>query len=203
MKIANGMEFINDESVIGKWKNIGWIGNTYCTLLNDLNNESGEYDELYFLPNGEPYWIFEGWTKGFLLIHYGGDEPILTYRYDIQKIDNKKYLFLRLDNKTEIFVKVNCKHYTKATLGKHDNIDLPFIYDERVLGKWKSVGFVDTIENFSSDNESNGLYLKEMNFFLTADSYKLIWMRYGTTNGRKAMLLTYIVQLYPLMKSVL
>lgn len=42
MKIANGMEFINDEAVIGKWSNIGWIGNTHCTSLDDLNGKSGE-----------------------------------------------------------------------------------------------------------------------------------------------------------------
>ncbi len=165
MKIANGMEFLNDDSVMGKWKNIGWIGNTYCTSLDKLNEKSGEYDTLYFLPNGEGYWIFEGWTKGILLIHYGGNEPIITYRYDIHKINDKEYLFFRLENKTEIFVKVNSKHYKKATLGRHDNIDLPFIYDGRVIGKWKSVGFVDSIESFSPDNVSESLYLKEINFF--------------------------------------
>ena len=94
MKIANGMQFVNDEAVIGKWNNIGWIENTYCTSLDGLNEKSGEYDTIYFLPNGEPYWIFEGWTKGVLLIHYGGNEPILTYKYDIQVIDGKEYLFL-------------------------------------------------------------------------------------------------------------
>lgn len=165
MKIANGMEFINDEAVIGKWKNIGWIENISCASLDGMNGKSGDYDTLYFLPNGEPYWVFEGWTKGILLIHYGGDEPILTYRYDIYRINNREYLFFRLDDKTEVFVKVNCKCYTKEALGRHDNIDLQFIYDGSVVGKWRSVGFVDTIESFSCDNESDGLYLKEINFF--------------------------------------
>lgn len=165
MKIANGMQFVNDEAVIGKWNNIGWIENTNCTSLDGLNEKSGEYDTIYFLPNGEPYWIFEGWTKGVLLIHYGGNEPILTYKYDIQVIDGKEYLFFRLKNKTEIFVKFNSKHYTKATLGRHDNIELPFVYDERITGKWKSVGFVDTMESFSSNNTCDNLYLKEIYFF--------------------------------------
>jgi hypothetical protein len=49
------MQFVNDEAVIGKWNNIGWIENTYCTLLDGLNEKSGEYDTIYFLPNGEPY----------------------------------------------------------------------------------------------------------------------------------------------------
>lgn len=93
MKIANGMEFVNDDSVIGKWENIGWICGTNSFSVTDLNDKSGEYNILYFLPEGEPYWIFEGWTKGIILIHYGGDEPILTYRYDQRDIGGRQYLF--------------------------------------------------------------------------------------------------------------
>ena len=92
--------------------------------VTDLNEKSGEYNILYFLPNGEPYWIFEGWTKGIILIHYGGDEPILTYRYDLRDIGDRQYLFFRLDDKTEVFVKADSERYTKETLGIHDNIDL-------------------------------------------------------------------------------
>lgn len=40
MKIANGMQFVNDEAVIGKWNNIGWIENTYCTSLDGLNEKA-------------------------------------------------------------------------------------------------------------------------------------------------------------------
>ncbi|MFR5875359.1 MAG: hypothetical protein ACLUFN_02590 [Eubacterium sp.] len=165
MKIANGMEFINDETAIGKWENIGWFGGTQSNSLEKLNKKSGEYEDLFFLPNGENYWIFEGWTKGFLLIHYGGYEPVLTYKYDIHKINNKYYLFLRLNDKTEVFVKADSKQYTKATLGKHDNINMPFKNDEKIIGKWKSVGFVDKIENYSSDSKTNDLYLKSIEFF--------------------------------------
>ena len=114
MKIANGMQFVNDEAVIGKWNNIGWIENTYCTSLIGLNEKSGEYDTIYFLPNGEPYWIFEGWTKGVLLIHYGGNEPILTYKYDIQVIDGKEYLFFRLKKQNRDFCQVQFKALYKS-----------------------------------------------------------------------------------------
>ena len=109
MKIANGMEFVNDEAVIGKWENIGWIENTDGTELAGLNKNSGEFNDLYFLPDGEPYWIFEGWTKGIILIHYGGDEPILAYRYDVKTIGDNEYLFFRTDNKTEVFEKKNSR----------------------------------------------------------------------------------------------
>ena len=64
MKIANGMDFVNDERVIGKWENIGWISGSKSFAVTNLNDRSGDYNILYFLPDGEPYWIFEGWTKG-------------------------------------------------------------------------------------------------------------------------------------------
>ncbi len=165
MIIANGMEFINDEAAIGKWRNIGWLDDTKSTSLEMLNAKSGEFEDLFFLPNGEPYWIFEGWTKGSLLLHHGGDAPILTYPYEIQISDNKPILFLRLEAKTEVFIKISDQHYEKATLGRHDNIDLPFICDNRALGKWYSVGFVERIEDFNPKSEQKDLYLKSIEFF--------------------------------------
>ena len=47
-------EFINDESVIGKWEII--------------NENEFPFNEIYFLPNGQGYWVFENWTKGYLKI---------------------------------------------------------------------------------------------------------------------------------------
>ena len=64
MKIANGMEFVNDEAVIGKWNNVGWIENTHCTSLDGLNEKSGEYDTIYFLPNGVENGQLHLWRYG-------------------------------------------------------------------------------------------------------------------------------------------
>ncbi len=164
--MSNITEFINDEAAIGKWKNIGWTDGTNECSLKYLNGKSDEFEDLYFLPNGEAYWIFEGWTKGILLIHYGGDEPVLTYRYDIHRLDGKDYLFLRLDDKTEVFVKTDSSHYEKEKLGNHDNIDMPFVNDDKVIGTWTSVGFGSKYfaENFSPDQKCDGLYLKSIKF---------------------------------------
>ncbi len=165
MKIANGMEFVNDEAVIGKWQNIGWLEGTISTSLERMNGKRGEFEDLFFLPNGAPYWIFEGWTKGSLLLHHGGDAPILTYPYEIESINNQNVLFLRLENRTEVFIKVSDQRYEKATLGRHDNIDLPFVYDNKVVGKWNSVGFVDRIESFAPELAQENLYLESIEFF--------------------------------------
>ena len=169
MKIANGMEFVNDDRVIGKWENIGWISGINSFSVTDLNDKSGEYNIMYFLPNGEPYWIFEGWTKGVILINYGGDDPILSYRYDLRDIDGKQYLFFRLDDKTEVFVKADSEHYTKATLGNHDNIDLPFVSDKKLIGAWDSVAFVSETEDFSPENKYDDLFLKSMKILPDGD----------------------------------
>ena len=162
MKIANGMEFVNDESVIGKWENIGWISGTDSFSVKDLNDKDGEYNIMYFLPNGEPYWIFEGWTKGIILIHYGGDDPILSYRYDLRTVCGIQYLFFRLDDKTEVFIRSDSRRYTKETLGNHDNIDLPFVSDEELIGVWDSVAFVSETDDFSPENKYEDLYLKSL-----------------------------------------
>ncbi|MDE6762302.1 MAG: hypothetical protein K2J73_01315 [Oscillospiraceae bacterium] len=165
--MSNSIEFINDEAVIGKWKNIGWTDGANGCSVERLNDKSGEFEDLYFLPNGENYWIFEGWTKGVLLIHYGGNEPVLTYRYDIQSFNDNDYLFLRLDDKTEVFVKIDNNCYEKTTLGNHDNIDMPFVNDDKVIGKWVSVGFGgrEFAESFFPDQKCNDLYLQSIEFF--------------------------------------
>lgn len=164
MKIANGMEFINDEKVIGKWEIVGWIDDPACNSTENLIAGGRGYNEIYFLPNGEPYWIFEGWTKGYLLIHHGGDAPIYTYTYETSVIDGKDYLFFHKEDSTEVFVKKDDRIYTKATLGRHDNINLPFIDDEKVKGKWKSVGYVENAEDFVPGDEETEYYLKSVDF---------------------------------------
>ena len=63
-KVVYEGDFVNDERVIGKWENIGWISGSKSFAVTNLNDRSGDYNILYFLPDGEPYWIFEGWTKG-------------------------------------------------------------------------------------------------------------------------------------------
>ncbi|MBR4622113.1 MAG: hypothetical protein IKO44_01105 [Ruminococcus sp.] len=165
MKIANGMDFIYDEAVIGKWENIGWTENANAVSITDLNSISDEFHTLYFLPDGEPYWIFEGWTKGVLLIHYGGEEPILYYNYETHFIDDKHYLFLHLENKTEVFVQQDNCRYNRETLGRHDDINKPFVEDEQVHGKWKSVAFLGEAEDFNENESSQDLYLKSLEFF--------------------------------------
>ena len=47
----------------------------------------------------------------------------------------------------------------------HDNIDLPFVSDEKLIGKWESVAFVSEKEDFSPKNKHYDLYLRTIEVF--------------------------------------
>lgn len=167
--IENGMEFINDENVIGKWEHFSTINSKeefnpkIPTSLTD-----DDFKEIYFLENGQKYWIFEGWTKGYLLVHYGGNEPILCYQYSIHKEDDNAFLFIESSDKAQpinVLKKTSDKHFHINEIGRRDSINLPFLEDARVLGCWKSIAFVNNIDDFEPNNPCNELWLKEINFY--------------------------------------
>jgi hypothetical protein len=56
-----------------------------------------------------------------------GDEPYIKV---LKRISNKKYVL--------------------SEITRHDNIDLPFVMDENIIGFWKSVNFVQNINDFST-----------------------------------------------------
>ena len=167
--------FVNDADVIGKWE--------YYDIIRsiddfDIDNPKHKtytrgHKVIYFMPNGKPYWIYDGWTKGFLYTHAGGDEPIVCNKYTLRDIRNELYMFLEYyDDSTNgipeinVLKKVSGKEYSTSEIGRFDDIDLPFINDKAVLGKWKTVGFVSKIKDFDPESETNfKLYLKSLIFF--------------------------------------
>lgn len=121
-RIANGMEFVNDPAVIGKWKSVGSLEAGEEFSLEKLNaSQKGELaEEIYFLPQGVSYWIFEGWTKGTLLLHYGGDAPILERSYQVVSREGRKYLLVTLPEEGHIavFEQVDNTEYALESLGR-------------------------------------------------------------------------------------
>lgn len=55
-------DFINDELVIGKWELVGRIEDPNECLVNKIVPSDFLFKELYFLPNGENYWVL-GWLN--------------------------------------------------------------------------------------------------------------------------------------------
>ena len=160
--------FINDERVIGKWKKLAVVEKVEDFALNKFaDDEIFDFKELYFLPNGEDYWVFYGkvyaWTKGTL---YLMERPM---PYEI--IDGKLYIGV-VDGKTNtidnyaIYEKIDNKSYKKEEIRVKDNVDLPFINDEQVIGFWETVDYVHEFEDFIPGQKfwSEDLFLKEYIF---------------------------------------
>lgn len=166
-KLINGTEFINDENAIGKWEYFDCINSIDEFEVDSKHKARTEdnFKEIYFMPNGQKYWIFEGWTKGMLFIHYGGDDPVLCYKYVIKDINNNSYMFITVQNENdmhiEVLKKVSNKAYQLMEIGNRENVDLEFIYDEKIVGTWIPVAFVS-----------------EPNYFDDTKTYDNIWLKY-------------------------
>lgn len=137
--------FVNDERVIGKWKRLAVVKTKEDFALNIFDGEDiFDFNEIYFLPNGEEYWVF-AWTKGYLFLK---DRQL---PYEI--IDDKLFIGV-IDKKTNtidnyaVYEKVDSKQYTKDEISVKDNTNIPFITDERVIGFWDCVDYVHSFEEF-------------------------------------------------------
>lgn len=171
--------FENDEQVIGKWLVLGECGNgeNYPTLL--LGDGSRH---LYFLPNGEFYWCF-GWTKGKLI--YGDGESGFVNNYRLEQRGDDMYMIVDFKSQdypetgetTAIALrKLDSIHYTKEQIARKDDINKPFIPDDRVIGKWKAFCYFDPIDIVKEDfvpyenppkgewNYMTDFYFKEIEF---------------------------------------
>lgn len=159
------LPFENDEEVIGKWEMLETPGE-YVEL-------GGKKRELYFLPNGERYWVF-GWTKGKLLFKNGvyssANDYTLEHRSGelFMTVELKTYDYPKSGTTEKITLRrVDNIKYTKYEIARKDNIDLPFVSDEQVLGRWVAFSFLRRREDFDPNNPSlsQSLFFKEITFF--------------------------------------
>jgi len=141
------MAFENDERVIGRWEIIASveIKQDFIPARESNKNES-PFEEIYFLPDGKQYWGFS-WTKGYLIITFGNG---LLCPYEFEETGGETYMFIYTDYREKIWVlkQTDNKEYTKYEIGRHDDINLPFVNDEAVIGIWKAIDFVKKIEDF-------------------------------------------------------
>ena len=164
-------------------------------------------DELYFIDGGKSYWAVSGWTKGKLLTYASKTHSVYVNNYVIENNDKQKLLFLEmydycdgdgegLFDHPEIWVyeQVEDEHYaSQEELRRCDNIDYPFIHDEKVLGVWKVRDFLVNREDFdvkqqnweedklfalSVEFKNNGVYVlttkKSTDYFTSVWTKRLI-----------------------------
>lgn len=142
--------FVNDENVIGKWKKIGVVKNKEdFNKSNFVDADIFNFENLYFLPNGENYWVFS-WTKSTLFLK---DRQM---PYEI--IDGKLFVGV-VDYQSKevenyaVYEKVDSKQYTAKEIAIKDNVDIPFIEDKNVIGFWETVDYVEDISSFESNKQ--------------------------------------------------
>ena len=169
--------FVNDESVIGKWEIQGvfavkedYAQNVFC---DNTGFYGGDVKYLYFLPDGEEYWGYS-WTKGYFI-----SNAYLTgsayNEYEIEEKSDGTYMLITLRD-TEVIrggkptylllKKSNSNRYSAESIARKDDIDKPFVTDERIIGKWKAHSFLCNKAEFPQEEEPiDDLYFKEIEFF--------------------------------------
>lgn len=169
--------FVNDESVIGKWEIQGvfavkedYAQNIFC---DNTGFYGGDVKYLYFLPDGEEYWGYS-WTKGYFI-----SNAYLTgsayNEYEIEEKSDGTYMLITLRD-TEVIrsgkptylllKKSDSNRYSAESIARKDDIDKPFVNDERIIGKWRSYSFLCNKAEFPQEEEPiDDLYFKEIEFF--------------------------------------
>ena len=152
-KVDFKAEFVNDEEAVGRWEVVDIVNRKEDFIPGQSHSEKMFFDEIYFLPDGGKYWVFS-WTKDYVKMSSSGDT--LFFPYETEEIDGAVYMFMKYEHNREITIvlqQTDKKHYTKQQVGQQDNIDLPFVNDEQVLGKWTAVDFVKKIEDFNPEKQ--------------------------------------------------
>lgn len=152
------LPFVADD-IVGRWEVIGEFTDKEEFLQHPQfgkpTSDIGDtHREIYFLPNGQRYWCY-GWTKGTLLIDDGLSTSCNPYTKE--KIDGEQYLFVDFKSydycrggKPTILVLHQLDHevYSADALSRKDNIDLPFVPDDAILGEWKAYSVCQSKELF-------------------------------------------------------
>ena len=169
--------FVNDESVIGKWEIQGvfavkedYAQNVFC---DNTGFYGGDVKYLYFLPDGEEYWGYS-WTKGYFI-----SNAYLTgsayNEYEIEEKPDGTYMLITIRD-TEVIrggkptylllKKSDSNRYSAESIARKDDIDKPFVNDERIIGKWMAHSFLCNKAEFPQKKEPiDDLYFKEIEFF--------------------------------------
>lgn len=156
------LTFENDVAVVGKWEIVDVVpelrnyspNNKKCGYL-----ETFWLKELYFLENGEGYWTFYGWSSGKLFYMRG--EEISAWKYEIRRMGDEELLLLYMNSgdgmsQIGIYRKRDNIQRSARDIRIFDNVDLPYILDEKAVGAWYAIGCCTEIDGFLPDG--NGAY---------------------------------------------
>ena len=162
----NAVQFEDDPEAVGKWEIIGEYATKESFLTKsepEKNNYGERFKEIYFLPNGQRYWIYS-WTKGFIINH-GKLNP-----YTIEDINGEKYMFVDWQSYREnitvlVLRQSDGKKYTLAEISRPDDVDKPFIDDKKIVGKWQAFAHISNKnEYFDTDHPNPEAFQQNIEF---------------------------------------
>lgn len=170
------LPFVDDPAVLGGWTSVDFVREP-----GDFRAGRRKWDgdlflkELVFLPGGKCPNGWLTWTKGVVL-HHGNST---ASRYEIRNIDGAEYMFFEWKSGDYTIRHRKPLYYVlrKTAPLRADNIDLPFVDDPRVVGRWGSVDFVEDPDQFNPAGRvwNSELYLKELVFRPGGKSDKPWW----------------------------
>lgn len=148
--------FEDDPAAFGKWQLLDIVPTREHFVYGKPKCEHPDgLTELCLIDGGQPYWVVQGWTKGYLFFHSGMNGSVRQLPYTIESDGTHTLLFLSMNRESDgiypgydvpelyVYEQIECRHYTSADeLRKCDNVDLPFVDDPVVLGAWNVVDFV-------------------------------------------------------------
>ena len=164
------VEFENDPSVVGKWQTVGEYA-VRDDFYGDVCRADYTAKEICFLPNGQRYWCYS-WSKGKLICSFGDGSCVNDYC--VEEYDGVRYMFVdfksyeyRRGGKPKVLVlrQLDNVAYSKDDLARKDNIDMPFVKDEDIIGKWEAKDFCQHVEEFvPSEGKRDHLFFKSIEF---------------------------------------
>ena len=190
------LPFINDEEVIGKWEIVGEYAEKsdfFAGKPKNFSVFSESVRNIYFLPQGKRYWCYS-WTKGYLLCKSDADSTVNPYTTEYY--ENDFYMFVKMKSyeyryggKETVLVlrRLDRIAYREEDLRKTDQVDIPFIRDDSILGVWHVFDCCRTKECFDPTHPTQAAFAVSSLIFEEDGKAILSYGSLDKANGKRQL----------------
>lgn len=178
-------EFKDDPKAIGRWILCGQLS---CEA--DLETVSPSctptFETIFFLPGGGIYWNF-CWTKGVFYRHSSKYNVLLPNEYKIFEKNGETYMTLRwisdeclsdsADSVPLLYKQADNNRYTdEDTRIGVDDVSMPLIPDDEVVGKWDACDIAYDVNNYTLPEkplDPQNYWIRELRIYDRGLCYKV------------------------------
>ncbi|MBR4868172.1 MAG: MerR family transcriptional regulator, partial [Clostridia bacterium] len=152
------LPFENCDQMLGKWELIGETSASY-DLVNITPIKEPLYSVLYFLPGGA-FYRHISWSKGVVYVLSSKRRAVVANGCRMVERNKERFLVVEWDRdvvaadddngRCYVYRQVDNKSYAlEETYVAQDKVDLPYVMDEAVIGRWLTCDLVSSVEAFS------------------------------------------------------